>query len=269
MPELPEAETIRADLAKAVLGSRIVGARLRHPGLLGKGSEKPKASIGSEITGIERFGKRLFFLLREGGVRQIQVSLGMTGQFVLGEGPEDAPPHTRLSLYLDKGGGGPGALHFRDIRKFGRVWFASDPGPWKGAPDALNLKGSAFHKLLAGKRQPIKSLLMDQSLVGGLGNIYATEALYAAGISPFREGGSLSEKESGRLLRKTKKILKEAIRLRGSTVSNYRAPSGEGAYQHRLLAYGKAGSGCPICGGMFRKDVIQGRSTVWCPACQK
>jgi formamidopyrimidine-DNA glycosylase len=170
---------------------------------------------------------------------------------------------------------GPALLVYCDTRKFGRLSFLDAKGlaqklkKLNHGPDALTAKAEDFHRLASSRRAPAKALLMDQSVIAGLGNIYATEALFAAGVSPLRPGVSLTASDSARLLREAKKILRGAIKLRGSTIQSYSAPLGPGRYQERHRAYGKAGGRCPVCGAAFRRAAVGGRGTVWCPVCQK
>jgi formamidopyrimidine-DNA glycosylase len=174
-----------------------------------------------------------------------------------------------------RGPAGEDALLYRDIRKFGRLHVAPNADvpsllpPAASGGDVLELSAEEFHRRIAASKAPLKAVLMDQGTVAGLGNIYATEILFEAGISPFRPAASISRPESDIIREAARSVLAEAIRLRGSTVENYRAPLGPGAYQGRHRAYGKGGGPCPRCGRPLERRAIAGRSTVFCPRCQK
>ncbi|MDR3153315.1 MAG: hypothetical protein LBW85_03365 [Deltaproteobacteria bacterium] len=200
------------------------------------------------------------------------------------EGSDPAPdlrefpvPHVRAAFALSGGSlpDGLDALLYRDIRKFGRLSVAPDPEIEALMPagasgeDALGISAEGFRRRLASSRSPVKAALMDQASLAGLGNIYATEALFEAGISPFRPATGLAPAEADRLWEAMRSILGEAIRLRGSTVENYRSPLGPGSYQDLHRAYGKAGLPCPRCGRPLERATVAGRGTVFCPACQK
>ncbi|MDR2199786.1 MAG: DNA-formamidopyrimidine glycosylase [Deltaproteobacteria bacterium] len=280
MPELPEAQTTVDDLRLLLAGRRIRDVLVKDSGVLGAGTVSPERFRGRELLAPERLGKAV--LLPARGSLFILASLRMTGQFLSGPLPEknpleSFPRHVRLALRLEKNSPreNPAALFFRDQRKFGRLYFFDREGlsafleKSAPGPDALTIDPKDFHERLSRGRAPVKNLLLQQKLVSGLGNIYATEALFAAGISPERPGNELSLKESALLLKKIKEILLEAVSLRGSTVKDYRAPLGPGSYQTRHQAYGKAGEKCPLCGRPFKKIALGGRGTVFCPGCQK
>ncbi|MDR2612121.1 MAG: hypothetical protein LBG06_04540 [Deltaproteobacteria bacterium] len=310
MPELPEAETIAADL-RILAGATITAAVTLHPPTAA-GPLPLSALEGERIASTYRRGKCVVIGL-EGGLALL-ASLRMTGQFLFGRGeagtppageaagrpaagkpagpgagspgarpaagPPDArgwPPHVRAAFLLDgpRGPAGEDALLYRDIRTFGRLYVAPAAEldrlhpAGAAAADALSLSEDDFHRRLSSSRAPVKTVMMDQSVMGGIGNIYATEILFAAGISPGRTASGISRPESDRIRRAAREILAEAIARRGSTVENYRAPLGPGTYQELHRAYGRAGLPCPRCGRPLQRAVIAGRGTVWCPGCQK
>jgi formamidopyrimidine-DNA glycosylase len=280
MPELPEAQTIASDLDGLIKGRSFQEIVPVYRGIVDHRSLPMDSFLEKTIQSVTRVGKMILFTLDD--ALSVLVSLRMTGQFILGSFPKgttlpEFPPHVRLALRLDKGVGEDShdALLYRDIRKLGVFYFA-DPSRLAAildrmalGKDALTADPGYFHDKASSRESPLKSLLLDQSLLSGLGNIYATEALFAAKLSPFRRGSSLTKHESSLLMEKVRSILTDAIANRGSTVSNYQAPLGAGSYQGHHQAYGKAGQNCPVCGTPFTRSLIGGRSTVWCEGCQK
>ncbi|MDR1038371.1 MAG: hypothetical protein LBT40_17915 [Deltaproteobacteria bacterium] len=286
MPELPEAQTIAQDLDGSLRGSSVARTELLfRPSLAGT---MPLSELhGRAFTGAARRGKCV--ILRFGDL-SLLASLRMTGQFVFGRSPGSGeggpaggkgkrswPPHVRAALVLDgfEGPEGEDSLMFRDIRKFGRLHVCRPadeeallPASARGR-DVTELSPEEFHSRLASSGAPLKVALMDQGVMAGLGNIYATEILFEAGVSPFRPAASLSRHESDIILEAARSILDQAVRMRGSTVSNYQAPLGPGSYQELHKAYGKAGKPCPRCGTTLEKVRAAGRTTVFCPLCQK
>jgi formamidopyrimidine-DNA glycosylase len=272
MPELPEAETMARDLAKRVRHATITGIAVNNPEIIPEGSLPPEEALGLEIASVSREGKKVLFRLTGERDRWILVSLGMTGSFALGDAPS---PHERLRLTLRAKGGGAAICQYRDIRKFGRVSFLDSRGlkaerrRLNHARDPFGMGDGEFARRIAGGGAPIKALLLDQRVVSGFGNIYAAEALFAAGISPFRKGSALTPGEGRDLFRHGLGIFREAIRRRGSTIRDYQAPLGPGSYQESHKVYGREGKPCPRCGTPIRKDALAGRATFWCPGCQK
>jgi formamidopyrimidine-DNA glycosylase len=233
---------------------------------------------GRRITSVTRRAKRLI-LTTEGGLALV-FQLGMTGKFLLPDtekGIEAAPPtHTRLILSFQDGR----ELLFVDPRRFGRVWCLRDLDPEAPdatmeaagltplGPEALDIDRRTFIALLQTNR-PIKALLLDQSRIAGLGNIYADESLWAARIHPARAGSTLTAKEAATLLRQIRVVLQRAIRAGGTTFSDFRNAHGEmGRFRNRLKVYGRGGQPCPRCGTMIKRLVVAGRGTHVCPRCQ-
>jgi formamidopyrimidine-DNA glycosylase len=275
MPELPEAETMARDLDRKVAGRKILRTAVSYPPIVATGPESGLSILeGLTIIKVDRLGKLVRFHLEKGYGLIIQ--LKMTGQFLFGQFPKkdsDWPRHARAALAL--GGQPVETLFYRDMRKFGRLHALSPEKVEERiqafglGPDPLQIGPKEFHDLVSSKKGELKAVLMNQSVISGIGNIYATEGLFAAGLSPLRPANTLSPKESAILHEKTVAILKEAIDLRGSTVDNYEAPDGKGAFQENHLAYGKAGSSCPKCGTLFERDFVAGRTSIHCPKCQK
>ncbi|MGC8875979.1 DNA-formamidopyrimidine glycosylase [Thermus sp.] len=262
MPELPEVETTRRKLLPLLLGRRILEVRHQDP-LRYRHTERAE---GRRVEGVGRRGK--FLLLSLSGGLEMVLHLGMTGGFRLEE-----TPHTRVRFLLEKG-----VLYFHDPRRFGRIWVVERgdhreiPLLSRLGPEPLS-EAFTFPGFLQGLRsaRPLKALLLDQTRVAGMGNIYADEALFRARLSPLRPGRSLGEEEAWRLFQAIREVLSEAVALGGSTLSDraYRQPDGlPGSFQERHAVYGRAGLPCPACGAPIARRVVAGRGTHFCPNCQ-
>lgn len=273
MPELPEVETVRAGLARLLPGATITGVRLGdYPATLdGITLEAFRAEVaGRRITSVERRAK--YLLLRLEGGDAIAVHLRMTGELRVVPAGTTTGKHHRLALELDD----ERELRFNDVRKFGRVRLlrAADLAALHTTlgPEPLDpeLTPETFGARLAGRRRPIKSLLLDQSFLAGIGNIYADEALFAARIHPLRPAGSLSEAEAERLLEAIRAALTDAIRHRGTTLRDYRDALGQAGDNRRYLRIYPLpeGAPCPRCGEPVRRLVVGQRGTKLCPHCQ-
>jgi formamidopyrimidine-DNA glycosylase len=281
MPELPEVETVARDLRPKLVGGEIVGVRSSWARTL---RNVDADSFAAAVTGrtIEAVGRRAKLLVVElSGGLGLTIHLKMTGQlFVVASGrPDD--PHVRLVLELDRGR----ELRFRDIRKFGKVglyerdartgellierggagvFAATGPEP---LDDAFTLRD--FRRRLRARRGRLKPLLLDQSFLAGIGNIYADEALWAARLHPLRSAASLRPADEKRLYEAIRRVLSEAVERRGSSIDDYTAPDGDGAMQERLQVYQRTGEPCPRCGRPIRRIVLGGRSTHFCSWCQR
>lgn len=228
--------------------------------------------LGRKLTDLSRRGKYLVFAL-EGGVTLL-VHLGMTGHLLLGSESKPLPQmdHIHLVFHLDNGL----ELIYQDIRRFGQVLVfppGTPPSPLQEVgrePFSRDVTARWLADQARGRSRPIKNFLLDSRILAGLGNIYACETLFAAGVHPATPAGRLSLKDWGRILKETRRILKEAIRQGGTTVSNYLNSHGEaGLFQVRLLVYGKEGEPCRRCGAPIARLVQAGRSSFFCPECQK
>jgi formamidopyrimidine-DNA glycosylase len=272
MPELPEVETIVRQLAPVLPGRRILKARVMRPDVL---RESPfqfrRAVTEAEILAVDRRGKNIVLSLSPS--RFLAVNLGMTGQLLLltpFQRPEP-PTHLAVALSLDSGD----ALLYADSRRFGRLAIYSAE-EWEKeskrlGPEPLNpdLTPRAFHQRLARSRAPIRSWLLDQTNLAGVGNIYACEALHRAGIHPVRAGVSLGPADSARLLGALREVLQEAVEARGTTLRDYRTASGdEGGFLPSLRVYGRGGEPCPNCRTSIVRIVFSNRSAFHCPRCQ-
>ena len=271
MPELPEVQTIVSDLKKAIVGKKIVSFESSFTKALKSGTltDFKKNIIGEKIIGVERIGKNIVINLNSG--MTILVHLKMTGQLVSSESPEKTK-HLHHCFILNKG-----SLCFYDIRKFGTLSLIETSQLKdkfsKLGTDPLS-KEFSLEKLKGllkkAPNKPVKALLMEQGLISGIGNIYASEILFDAKIDPRKKSSSLKNKEVEKLLESIKKILKKAILMRGTSVSDYRDASGKkGSFQDVLKVYKKDGQKCPTCDTIIEKSIIGQRSTFFCPKCQK
>ncbi len=270
MPELPEVETIVRELRHDLVGRRVLGVEVRWERTIATppAAELKAALVGRQIMGADRRGKYLLFALSDD--QTLIIHLRMTGQLHV-VGPEAAPDHhTHLVLTLDSGQ----RLFFRDQRKFGRVYVVADAatvlrqlGPEPLHPDFTPQELAAR---LAGRKAPIKSLLLDQRLIAGIGNIYADEILFAAGIDPRRAGRDLQMNDVARLHTVARQVLAQAIFDRGSSLQNYQRPGGaKGQNQERHQVFRRTGQPCPHCGAAIVRVVIGQRATHFCPQCQR
>lgn len=272
MPELPEVETIRRDLAASARGKRIVSVKVLNRGSVkGAGADGISRKLaGSRLTGFRRRGKNLIIDLESG--RSLVFHLKMTGVLQV-QKPDDSPPRAARIIFSFAGGD---RLVFSDQRKFGSVQLAADPdrlpGLSKLGPEPLDRRftAKALGERLGGRSAPIKFLLLDQTVVAGLGNIYACESLHRAGIGPRRPASSLNAKEVSRLHRAIGEVLKAAIKARGSSVDTYRDGRGRsGWFQVSHRVYERQGRKCRRCGRAIVRETLRGRGTYWCQGCQK
>jgi formamidopyrimidine-DNA glycosylase len=271
MPELPEVETVADDLRRQLIGRRFAGATITWPRTLAEPDAEALAARlhGREVLHVGRRGKYLIIALDSG--ESLIIHLRMTGRLAIV--PRDHPAlsdsHVRAHFALADGH----ALVFTDARKFGRVWLVDDiarvtgklgpePLDWTFTPELLGER-------LRDRRTAMKALLLDQTVVAGLGNIYADEALFVAGIHPLRPAASLSDDEVGRLHAAIRFVLQESVEERGTMLRDYRTPYGpDGAYQNRLRVYQQTGRPCPRCGTPIERIRVTQRSTHFCPRCQ-
>jgi formamidopyrimidine-DNA glycosylase len=278
MPELPEVETVANGVHARIRGDRIDEvwfSSKREP------MRTPPAAMAKTLTGrtierVHRVGKHIVFdftLEPKRDPVQWIVHLGMTGRLLVVDPDVPRPPHTHGVLVLHSGR----ELRFVDPRRFGRMGIhlvekttgdtAGFTGPGK---EPLRISKADFRKLFHGRRTSIKAALLNQSLLHGVGNIYADESLFRAGIRPRRMASRLTTQELDRLHASVQKVLREAIRLGGSSVSDYVDASGErGFFQLRHNVYMRTGQPCLVCKTPIRRLVVGGRGTHYCPACQR
>jgi formamidopyrimidine-DNA glycosylase len=273
MPELPEVETVRRALEVGLSGRRVTEIRGR-PVMMRRPLDVPLIAgklTGRDFAGARRRGK--FLLLDFSSPGSLLVHLGMSGRLLLGASDEPELAHTHLVLALDDGR----ELRFVDPRRFGLgQWLDPDDEARDPSLAALGLEPldpgieDRLPPLLHVRRAPLKSLLLDQRLVAGVGNIYAAEALWRSGIRPTRAGHRTSLSRLRRLAAATREVIEEAVEQGGTTIRDFANPAGDfGYFAVRLQVYGKAGEPCPRCATDLRDSRIGGRTTVWCPHCQR
>ena len=284
MPELPEVETVRRGLAPVLEGRRLARVEARRPDLRFPFPEGfVQRLTGARVTGLRRRAKYLLADLDRG--ETLVAHLGMSGRFRI-EGAEapgrfhhpvgDNPRHDHVVLETDEGD----RIVYHDPRRFGFMGLVPtedlEQHPWFAGmgPEALSeaFGGARLAAAFRGRRQGPKTLLLDQRTVAGLGNIYVCEALHEARISPFRPAARISQARLDLLATTVKAVLQRAIAAGGSTLRDFAAADGAlGYFQHSFRAYDREGEACvnPGCGGIIRRRVQAGRSTFWCPACQK
>jgi formamidopyrimidine-DNA glycosylase len=272
MPELPEVETVVRDLRPLITGATIVDATTLWQRTLRDGDPEGFSDgvAGRRIEGVGRRGKQVVVELSGGAF--LTIHLKMTGQlFVVAQGrPQD--PYVRLVLALEDGR----EIRFRDIRKFGRIGLygaetgRGDPFAAVG-PEPLSeaFTVRAFRRRLRGRKGRLKPLLLDQTFVAGVGNIYADEALWAARLHPLRTARTLRPADERRLWIAIRRILAEAVIRRGSSIDDYTAPEGDGEMQDHLMVYQRTGEPCLRCGRAIRRVVVGGRATHFCSWCQR
>jgi formamidopyrimidine-DNA glycosylase len=280
VPELPEVETVRRGLAPVLVGRVIARAEVRRPDL--RWPFPP--GLGQRLAGarVERLGRRSKYLLAElAGGETLILHLGMTGRLLVSGAQvgrfrhaHAAPEaHDHLILHLDGGG----RVTFNDARRFGSVdlWPTAGLGEHRLlaglGPEPLGngFGGAYLFGRLAGRKAPVKAVLLDQRVVAGLGNIYACEALWRARLSPLRRAREITAAEADTLAAAVRAVLEEAIAAGGSSLRDYRHADGElGSFQHAFAVYAREGTPCPRCGAAILRTVQSGRSSFWCPGCQ-
>jgi formamidopyrimidine-DNA glycosylase len=281
MPELPEVETVARGLRQAILGRRILSVTLGKTDFIDDPAALEQHLPGRQIEAVERYGK--FMLLRlsaldgatlvsgngDAAPASLLVHLGMTGQIAPSPAGKPLEKHTHVCLLLDDGR----ELRYTDARRFGRIAYLTkdllaEELAGFGA-DPLDVSEDEFVERICGRRARIKALLLDQSVLRGVGNIYADESLWKAKIHPVRLGAKLNRKDAETLRRALQDILRKAIVLRGSSISDFLDAEGEpGEYQRHHRAYGREGKNCYRCKVAIRRAIVAGRSSYFCPKCQ-
>lgn len=269
MPELPEVQTIVDDLKNKISGARIIDVKTLTRSIWRYKYPRKRNIIGTTVSGISRRGKYILVILSNGNV--IIVHLGMTGRLTFAPSGYRSEKHTHVVLKF-----AGFDLHYNDIRRFGfldlrglddlkKVSYLKKLGP-----DPFELKRERFIDIIKSKKRMIKPLLLDQSIVSGLGNIYSDEILFEARIHPRTISSKIGSKRLVNLYEASLVILKNAIKARGSSISNYVDGSGvRGVYQNSHRVYGREGQPCEKCGAKIKGEIVGGRSAHFCPRCQR
>ncbi len=291
MPELPEVEVTRRRIAPHLVGRQIRRVRTTRPSyfFVTSPARLRRALVGRTAVGLERLGKYLLVSLDDGA--RLVLHLGMTGQlFSAGvasprlfsataraalapEAQLRFRPDAHTHLCFEFEDGGP-EVYLRDTRKFGKVfWLAggeAHPRLARLGTDALEVDGALLFSAARGRRVAIKNLLLDQSIIAGVGNIYADEALFLAGVRPTRSAARVTRRECAAIARGLQRVLQRSIETGGSSISDYVAPDGrDGEYQSERRVYARRGEPCVTCGTKVARVVVGARGTHYCPRCQR
>ena len=266
MPELPEVEIVRRNLTQWVYGRTItnVASSGRHRGVV---EDSLTSIVGCRIEAVSRLGK---YLTLRVGLQLLVIHLGMSGRLLSHDpGAYVAGPHDQVRISTDDGR----LVAFQDHRRFGRMFLSpldlSALPPLGPDPLQTPLTPTRLAELLERRPGKLKSILMNQAVISGIGNIYACEILWAARLSPFRSGLSLGNSDYSRLAHSLADVLKRAIAARGSTLDDYRGTSGAmGNFDLSFSVYARGGMACPRCGSPIAAQTMAGRVTYWCPDCQ-
>jgi formamidopyrimidine-DNA glycosylase len=276
MPELPEVETVVRGLRSALPGRTMCEVRLGKTDFIDDPVALAEQLPGAKIAGVTRLGKFISIELLRGrsagdtGARSyLIIHLGMTGQLATRHPGDPVPPHTHVFFALDDGR----ELRYTDIRRFGRILLVpeSSIAAFRGrlGSEPLEITLEEFRARFGSRRARVKALLLDQRVLGGVGNIYADESLFRARIHPARIAASLTKTQLAKLHRAVREILTAAIRLRGSSISDYVDSDGNrGEFQFRHRVYQREGKPCVRCRERIRRVIVAGRSSHFCPRCQ-
>lgn len=272
MPELPEVETTRLGVLPHLRGRAVLSAIVRRGDLRLPVDPGLEGLVGCRFTGVRRRSKYLLADV-EGG-RTLLIHLGMSGSLRVVPEADEWRKHDHVGLSLDTGR----QLRYHDPRRFGMILVhETDAEPLHPllqhlGPEPLEeeFSGAYLHSVIRRRRCPIKQAIMDAKVVVGVGNIYASEALFRAGIRPVTPAARVSQKRCDLLARSIKEVLSDAISQGGTTLRDFLRSDGEpGYFRQRLMVYGRAGEPCRVCGEPVRQRVLGGRSTFWCPVCQR
>lgn len=273
MPELPEAEVVARQICSRLLGAQLTDIWVGRADIVREGLPFLPCYRGASLQSVERFGKSIALgFANAGGCRYVVAELGMTGLLLFRSTPTKYPQHVHVKMSFE--GAREPELRYWNPRRFGRLSLLDRSGldryiARRFGLDPLSASRRDFVTLLRERRGRLKSLLMRQQLIAGVGNIYANEILFRAGLHPHVQVNNLSEGRMEALYQVIRDVLREAIAYGGSSVRDFVAPDGtEGQYKRRHLVYGKGGQPCPNhCGGIIRR--FQGeRSAYFCPRCQ-
>jgi len=278
MPELPEVEAVAVALRANLTGRRLDGIRVPFAGVLDQSVRRTRSAlVGRILSGVHRHGKYLILAfdteesvdVEAGEIASncLMIHLRMTGQIFI---QDDYTPDKHVHVILDFAGL---PVHYRDIRKFGRLTLVDDPITPSAlshvGPDMLEVRFTSWLDRVADRRAPIKAMLLDQGIAAGLGNIYVDESLFVAGVHPLSRPVDLTRDELHEIWRRAKQVLRLAIRHGGTTFLNFANFHGKpGNFRRKLRVYGRAGQPCRDCRNELVKIQVAGRSSVFCPLCQ-
>jgi len=266
MPELPEVQTVVDTLRPRLVGKTIRAVHLSRQDIVTPADvDLPALLADRTIQSIDRRAKRIVFIIDEGN--RFYIHLGMSGRLTTANPSDPIAPHTHLTIDFESGE----QLRFVDPRRFGGIWWlGQSPEDVDLGPEPLTLAASVLATRLAKTRRPIKSALLDQTLIAGLGNIYVDESLFVAGIHPLKRTDRLSREQVDRLSRAIKQILRRAIKAGGSTLKDFVNGDGQrGRYQKRHNVYDRTDEPCITCKKPIQRIVLGGRSTHFCRNCQR
>ena len=271
MPELPEVQTIVNELKPKITGEKIISCIIFREGVIQGEAHNFRTQLkGESFTGVERVGK--YILMELSKEKWLVVHLRMTGKFIIQNNGSPLKQHDRVVIQLESGRN----LIFNDVRCFGRLEIVNDLRQHKGVqkqgwdPWASDLTAKSLHIKLKNRKNAIKNLLLDQTIISGLGNIYVCEILYREKISPLLAANQLSIKRLSGLIGSMRSILELALVHNGTSISDYkRVDDKSGEFQNFLQVYGKTGEGCKCCGETIVRIRQNQRSTFLCPQCQK
>ena len=268
MPELPEVETVKNTLKRQILGKRIKDIKILYDGIIATNKDEFKKMIGQEIIDIKRRGKFLIFVLND---YYLVSHLRMEGKYFIKNSSLPIIKHEHIIFDL-----GDLELRYHDTRKFGKMYLVTKDKLYTDTPlSKLGLEPwdknltSKYLKDKVNSNIPIKTLLLDQNIITGIGNIYADEILFKSHINPLKKGKDISIDECDLIIKYTKDILEKAIEKGGTTIRSYTSSLGvTGHFQGSLLVHNKEGEHCPICHNIILKTKVNGRGTYYCPKCQ-
>ena len=269
MPELPEVETIARDLSSVLLGQKVRKAEFLNSSVMENGGYLSANVLENKrLMAIGRRGKNLLFYFSEN--LAMVIHLKMTGRLILDKLGPDSDKHLHFHIQFENH-----RLYFYDVRKFGRIGIfekqalKNHPRLSKLGPEPFAIDASEFARIIKNRNKAVKLILLDQQVVAGIGNIYADESLFDAGIRPDARPPRISVKRLKRLHKSVVKVLKKAISSRGSSVDDYLDGFGKsGQFQKLIKVYGRHGEDCPKCGTLLKRIVLGGRSSHYCPKCQ-
>ncbi len=273
MPELPEVETVARGLREVLPGRRVLSVRLYKTDFIDDPAALEQDLPGGTFARIRRLGKYLLLDLEPrktpGEESSLLIHLGMTGKISVCPPETPVPDHTHVFLALDDGR----ELRYNDVRRFGRMALLANGAHERVLGglglEPLEISAEEFRMRVQARKSRIKAVLLNQGVVRGIGNIYADESLWRARIHPEKIGAQLKDDELRRLHRAVQHILRDAIRLRGSSISDYvDLEGGRGEFQQRHRAYQRDGKKCARCGTIIRRIIVAGRSSHFCPQCQ-